>query len=247
MAFVVPLVAKVVVGAVVSKLVGQVTGNEVLGAVAGAFVGGGFSFDSATGGMSWANPLAGAAGGGATGAAGTDTVAATFDGSGPLTSFAEGGATDAATLSDFGSQFVPESIGGTGANVIPAASAVEPGILSKAANWMEANPKTSELGMKFIEGAMAPDELELLQAKGEQDRLTLAEKTKLKEAVDAGALSGRLEGVNRQVLGGGYQPGMLSVARDQSSPGYSSRVSPNLQNRLSSIYTPPSAEKKGVT
>lgn len=258
---VVPLVAKMFVGVAVSKAVGAITGNEVLGAVAGAFVGAGFSLDAATGAASWGNPLAGAAeaGAGAAGATPGVEAATLVDNSLAYNdALVAGGAADTAAsmAANVGAGAGATGAAGAGGVLQGAMPSLQTtgagagGMLSNATSWMEKNPEITKIGADFAKGMFSPDKIDEIEAQGGQDRMTLAEKQRLelesKQAVDADALKGMLSNVNSNLFAGGYTPAAaVGGGIQQGMSPYSSNIDPNYLNRLNAIYALP-AKNEGT-
>jgi len=266
---VVTFLAKAAVGMVVSKIVGKITGSELLGALAGGFVGAGFGFDSATGAMSWSNPLEGlgaASASSGVASVGVDPAGLVGDAMGGASDFTMGAVTGGADLStvnmmggaitdtvssgagsgiaSMGSQTL---MGAAAPSVAAAAAPASGGMLSDATGWLDKHPTLAKIGGDLVSGALSPDKIDMIEAQGDQDRLTLIERQKqelaAKQAVDPNALAGRLDSVNQGVFAGGYQPGSLQSALSGFTPGYSTMNSPNYDSRVNAVYTIPSKEE----
>lgn len=269
---IVALIAKAAVGMVVSKVVGKITGSELLGALAGGFVGAGFQFNPTTGAMSWSNPvegLFGASSSAASGVAsvGVDPASLIGDVSSGASDFGLGAITNSADVAGanlMGSAVTDTVASGTGSGIAnmgsqalmgaaapTAASATQaPGMLTKATDWMEKNPGLTKIGGDLISGALSPDKIDQIEAKGDQDRLTLIEKQKqelaAKQAVDPNALAGRLDAINQNLFTGGYRNSAFQSALSGFTPGYSTMTSPNYDSRVNAVYKIPSKEQKVV-
>lgn len=267
MAPAIPFIAKAVVGMAVSKVVGKITGNELLGALAGGFVGAGFSIDAATGAMSWSNPLSGildsTAGTATTGVAnaGVESASLLDDAAMNMVDDASLGMSSASNVA--GGMPAPDVVSqygfGPGGDLVKGGAetmASSGGMLSKAGNaltkgfeWADKNPKIAQMGFDFVQGALSPDKIDEIEASGEQDRLTLAQKQELeqksKEAVDADALKGRLQAIGDNMFKDGYRSGGLLSQATGINPLYYNQVDPNYQNRVNAVYTLPKNEQEG--
>lgn len=257
-----PVIVGLVAGAVVSKVIGKITGSELLGALAGGFVGMGFGID-ASGALKWSNPAAGlfggaeAAGGTLAGdviAGGSDlllgadplNMAGSFEGLAGAESIAGGLGAEVGgntlQLGYMGEGAGPTLAGGASSVAGPA----NPLNLDISASGLTPAAETggflSRAG-SFIENNPRLSEIAFrgIQSAMSPDaedlmRLKAELEQKSREAVDPDALKDKLKQMNQGLLSAGYQPAATTVRSTGFTPNYMTRIDPNYKAMLDKIY-----------